>query len=415
MIKILIIEDEQEKRRNIVEAILSVEGISEGDIDHDSDVVAAKRRLTQTRYDLVILDINLPENSVSKPAVGAGLGILNFIKRNAKAQAPKFLVGMSAYDEGFSAATDAFSSPLWKLMRFSYGDSTWQNQLREAVEYIVQNDKPPYLTDGRTFHRDLAIFVALEDVELDSIRALDGHWQEVAVAHDNSRYFEGYFSNGDSYVSVVVVAAPKMGMPTAAAISSKLIYTYRPRYLAITGICAGVKGKVEIGDILVADPCFDWGSGKWVKNPVSGDLRFRPAPYPWRLDDGIRSKIKALSESEKVIEEIRYAFGTAAPRVAPSVKIEAMASGGSVLQAAKLMDDVLDQHKNLVGVEMESYAVFTAAAYAPEPRPVCFSIKSVCDFGDESKTDNAHKYAAHTSAHFLYHFALAHLGTIKSE
>ena len=90
--------------------------------------------------------------------------------------------------------------------------------------------------------------------------------------------------------------------------------------------------------------------------------------------------------------------------------VEAMASGASVLQAASLMDDVKDQHKNLVGVEMETYAVFTAAQYASEPRPKCISIKSVCDFGDEDKKDGAHLYAAYTSARFLYRFAIGALG-----
>ncbi len=25
------------------------------------------------------------------------------------------------------------------------------------------------------------------------------------------------------------------------------------------GICAGVKGKTELGDVIVADPSWDWG------------------------------------------------------------------------------------------------------------------------------------------------------------
>jgi hypothetical protein len=75
------------------------------------------------------------------------------------------------------------------------------------------------------------------------------------------------------------------------------------------------------------------------------------------------------------------------PALPPVVLIDAMASGGSVLQVAQLMEDVQDQHKNLVGVEMESYSVSTAAEYASDPRPVCFSIKAVCDFGDELIAD----------------------------
>jgi nucleoside phosphorylase len=205
-------------------------------------------------------------------------------------------------------------------------------------------------------------------------------------------------------MSVVAVAAPKMGLPTAAVIATKLISHYRPKYIAITGICAGVRGKVDIGDLLVADPCFDWGSGKWVRD-TAGDIKFRPAPYPWRLDPYLRTAIQKLGESTDYLKELHDNYSEEKPSNPPRVVIDAMASGGSVLQVAKLMDDVRDQHKNLVGLEMESYSVFTAAEYAAEPRPKCFSVKAVCDFGDEKKADAAHAYAAYASAQFVMKLA----------
>lgn len=94
----------------------------------------------------------------------------------------------------------------------------------------------------------------------------------------------------------------------------------------------------------------------------------------------------------------------------PKVHIEAMASGASVLQASSLVEDVRGLHKNLIGIEMESYAVFTACEYAAEPRPKCISVKSVCDFGDESKSDGFHEYAAYTSAAFLAEVIKARFG-----
>lgn len=408
MINILIIEDEQEKKRMLAETILSVTGVTHDQIHYASDVRTAKKAIKETRFELVILDINIPATADVVATTGAGLAVLSFIRNNLAAKKPGFVVGMSAYEEGMAAAADAFSSPLWKLVRFSYSDLSWQGPLREAVNYLIEKDAPPYISDGHTFHTDLAIFVALEDEELNSIRQLNGNWRERRIPHDNSRYFEGRFKGEDGELSVVAVAAPKMGMPSAAAIATKLIAAYRPRYIAITGICAGVRGKVELGDILIADPCFDWGSGKWIRDE-SNELRFRPAPYPWRLNGNIRTAIKTLGESTEVLKKMYADYADWRPSKLPEVKIEAMASGGSVLQVGKLMDDVREQHKNLIGVEMESYAVFTAAEYASEPRPICFSIKAVCDFGDEDKNDNAHNYAAYISAEFLYQFAIRNL------
>lgn len=73
------------------------------------------------------------------------------------------------------------------------------------------------------------------------------------------------------------------------------------------------------------------------------------------------------------LEKIRSAYPRNKTEYPPQVIIDAMASGASVLQSTALMDDVREQHKNLVGIEMESYAVFTAAQYAADPAKLHFN------------------------------------------
>lgn len=404
--KILIIEDEQEKRRLIAEAALSVPGISDNNLEYAYDVMSAKRAIKRTRFDLVILDINLPPRPESRVEVGAGLDILSYIKESNQAKQPAYLFGLTAHDNGAAAAEKEFSSPLWKLVRFSYNENEWREPLKAAIVYLQKIEKPPFASDGNTFHTDLAIFVALEGEELSSILALDAEWSEVDVQHDHARYFSGTFKGSEGCISVIVTAAPRMGMAAAAVAATKLIYTFRPRVVAISGICAGVRGKTNIGDILVADPCFDWGAGKWLRDPASGALRFHPAAYQWRLDEKLRASIRALGDRDEVLSKIHQSFNGTKPTSPPRVIIDAMASGASVLQASSTVEEVRVQHKNLVGIEMESYAVFTAVEYASEPRPQCVSIKAVCDFADEDKSDVSHDYAAHNSASFLYEFAI---------
>jgi nucleoside phosphorylase len=409
MIKILLVEDELEKKRLLIEAALEASGLSLDDIDCAADAFSAKKAIKKKKYDLLILDINIPARADCRSETGVGLDVLRYIRNNLQANPPTYIVGMTAYDDGLDAAENDFASPLWKLVRFSYNDLSWKEPLKQAITYLIFQNSPPYTTDGNTYHTDIGIIVALEDEELDSIKNLNANWQEIAVPHDNSRYLRGIFVEGDVKLDVVAVAAPKMGMSSSAVIATKLINAFRPRYLAMTGICAGVRDKTNIGDILVADPCFDWGSGKWVKLPNEQGLKFRPAPYPWRLDETLRSGVKKVSKLPDLIESNHASFPGKKPKKIPKVIVDAMASGGSVLQTTQLMQDVQEQHKNLIGVEMESYAVFTAAEYSTAPRPTCISIKSVCDFGDDKKSDHFHKYAAHTSAQFLYHFAISEL------
>jgi nucleoside phosphorylase/CheY-like chemotaxis protein len=406
MIKILLTEDEPEKKRVIVEQIISVEGISLSNIDFAVDALEAKRFLSKNKYDLLILDINLPLKAGEGVEPGGGLTVLDFVKRNIKAIKPSYIVGMSAYQDGISAAEAEFTSPLWKLISFSLSDMSWARALIGAIEYLVENNKPPYVCDGSTFHTDLAIFVALEGEELASILALDAGWQKVDVPHDFTRYHVGKFKSADKELSVVVAAAPRMGMPPAAVIATKLINSFRPKYLAITGICAGVRSKVKMGDILIADALFDWGSGKWAKS-LKAPAIFLPASYQWRLDQQLRADLKEFSEGYVGLAEHYENYPNKKPKTAPTTHIEVMASGAAVLQSAEHVSAIRALHKNLIGIEMESYAVFTAAEYSSNPKPKCISIKSVCDFGDDKKSDGFHEFSAYISAKFLQDFALS--------
>lgn len=405
MLKILVVEDEQEKKRLIIEAIMTEPEISMKNIDIEGDVYGAKTRLKIKQYDLLILDINIPPRADQKIQNGAGLDILKYIKKNLQVKQPKHIIGMTAYDEAFESALNDFNASVFKIIKFDYSEVNWRDALLESIQYLVSHDTPPYHNDGFTYHVDVGVVCALEE-EFNAIRELGTNWEEISVPYDSLAYYKGCFGPSESEISVVAVVSPNMGMPIAAVVATKLISTFRPSLLAMTGICAGVRGKTDYGDILIADPCFDWGSGKWVADSESSTLKFRPAPYPWRLEASLRAVVKHTADTTGVIDTIYNNFTNDKPSSPPKVIVNAMASGGSVLQANVLMDDVREQHKNLVGVEMESYAVLTAVAYSDEPHPKCITIKSVCDFGDEDKDDSFHDYACYTSAQFFYHFVL---------
>src|ERR1019366_10367222 len=75
-----------------------------------------------------------------------------------------------------------------------------------------------------------------------------------------------------------------------------------------------------------------------------------------------------------------------------------VASGASVLEDEKIAESIVLQHRKLIGIEMEGYAVLAVAEEAPLPQPKAFVIKSVCDFADTEKNDDCREYAAYTRA-----------------
>jgi nucleoside phosphorylase len=147
-----------------------------------------------------------------------------------------------------------------------------------------------------THFEDIVMLVALEDTELKSILDLPCSWTDNKIPFDPFVWHKGEISSAGAEYSIVVGAAPAMGMPAAAVTATKAISYFRPRLVVMTGICAGRKGKVNYGDVIVADPSWDLSSGKIVEK--NGEIILEPAAYQWRLDTAVRQNVLALIRDE---------------------------------------------------------------------------------------------------------------------
>lgn len=403
MIRILLVEDEPSKLKRIIQELVKVEGVTEDQIDDVSDVKSAKKLLKEKKYELLILDINLPKTKACTSAtLLAGLEVLTFIKTNNKAIPPNHILGVTADRDVFNDAKTGFSSLIWNIIEFDFDDDSWVQPLQSSIRYLVENDCPPYKNDGKTYHINVGLICALQE-ELNAVLELDLDWTEIRVKHDSTKYYKGVLNLPDQQIEIVAAAAPTMGMNTSAVIAHKLISSFHPEVITMAGICAGVRDKADIGDILVADPCFEWGGGKWCSKE-GNEKYFKTAPYQWRVDESLRAILNDISNDRNFLNDVYRNYEAKRPANRPELSINAMASGSSVLQSTEMVNTIIDQHKNLIGLEMESYAVYTAAALCEEPRPLCVSMKSVCDFGDETKSDGYHHYACYTSAQVFYEF-----------
>ena len=188
-------------------------------------------------------------------------------------------------------------------------------------------------------------------------------------------------------------------MPSAAALSAKVTALFSPQYLMMLGICAGIPGKVNLGDVVVADPTWDYGSGKRAldnnRSPV-----FYAAAYQVALDPHLRQLVAELARDQQVIRELRGNWGGDTPKGSLSAHVGPMASGASVISDDVESRNIVLQHREVVAIEMEAYAVMAAVEYSISPKPKAIAIKSVCDYADEHKNDDWQKYAAYTSAAF---------------
>ncbi|MDX2274292.1 MAG: hypothetical protein NW206_02485 [Hyphomonadaceae bacterium] len=264
----------------------------------------------------------------------------------------------------------------------------------------------PASTDEIGFGCDVGFVCALERPELEALRSAcgtDAAWKEIGEARYTHVYRESALSTRSGKVlRVVATASTSMGLTAAAIATTQLIMQFRPRLVVMVGIAAGThSGDKQFGDVLVADPSVDYNSGKVVD--VQGIRDFLPDPYPIGLNPRLRSVLQKYSGDPSVFQRIRDQWGGELPVKANRAHIGPLGAADQVIDDHSRILEITSHWRKLVGVEMETYAVYRACHESPEPKPRFVSFKAVCDFA-ANKGDSWQAYAAFTAAHFAVDF-----------
>ncbi|HET7108395.1 MAG TPA: hypothetical protein VFI38_16395 [Candidatus Acidoferrum sp.] len=406
MLKILLVEDDNRKLKNIVNALQDAEGCDLENIDRAPSASDAKRLLKETEYDLLILDIALPERPDKSPSPKGGIGLLKeILDRDTQYFRPKHIVGLTAFPDILTKFADQFAEDLWMVIQYEASSTQWAEQLRRKVEYIVLAERSRPIPEYGAY---LGVVTGLQEPELAALlEHVPWGWSGFSQPADAYTYFKGAFEKDGLRREVIAVAAPRMGMTATAITAIKLISSFHPKYIAMVGISAGIKGACQTGDVIVADPSWDWGSGKFVTSKSRGF--FQQAPHQIPLDSFLRGKLGLLGQNGEALDSIRRNWkGTRIDNVL-RMHIGPVASGSAVLANPSIVSKIVKQNRKVLAIEMETYGLYAAANEASLPQPKAFSMKAVCDFADKRKKDDFQRYAAFTSVQALRVFVEEYL------
>lgn len=196
--------------------------------------------------------------------------------------------------------------------------------------------------------------------------------------------------------NIAIVTQNTMGMATATSLTTRAILAMKPKLVAMTGICAGRKGKVGLGDILVADQIFDYTAGKKYVD------KFAPRPLSFSTDDAIRNYISAaILNNDQLSDSILQTWRGTRISHRISIHMKAIASGTAVIDDEQTMASAAAVQDNLYGIDMEGYGVALASS-ALRTRWVV--IKAVQDFADGKKEEDEtgiRDFSAYASAALL--------------
>lgn len=401
------VEDDPEKARILEKTLREHPDVGGEDITVVNDIVSAKRQLVESVYDLMLLDIQIPQRYPNKADVEGGAKLLKeIIQSPNKYHLPFHIIGITAYD--LSGEVDPlFQQHTWTIIRYDQTSDAWKIKLKNKINYLFHSKRSFKAATG--YNYDIAIICAMDKTELEAIRAnISKKWIKIEVPNDDcTNYYGTTLVSNDKTIKIIAAAAPQMGMPASSIVATKVVSNFQPRYLAMAGIAAGVKGKVNFGDIMVADPTWDYGNGKYSEK--KGAVVFLPDPRQQRLAGELKAIFSDLSTDLQLLNKIQNAWQGQKPETKLKMTIGPIASGAAVLAVDKIPDSIKKMQRKLIGIEMETYGVYLAAAYCHKPAPKVFSIKSVSDFADSKKSDSYREYAAYTSACLVKEFIIRYL------
>jgi len=406
MLRTLIVEDDALKRQRISEVLITVPGFDPGWLSQEADGVSARRALQTTTFDLLILDIAIPDRIDKAPSDDGGIRLLDEIQSRADFRVPRYIIGVTAHDRLLSETKSRFDQQFLSVLHYDPTSDAWAEQLRSGVTHLVGVMDQ---TSGRTddYRSHLVVVCALESPELDSILELPWSWEDRYVRGDDTKYHRGRLQRDGEERVIWAAYAARKGMPAAGVLATKMIYSFSPEYVVMPGVTASIAERASFGDVIVAEMCWDWGSGKWVTE--DGDAKLLLAPHQAAPASNLLAKLRLLPKEVGVLAEVKQRWLGVKPKEELAVRVGPIASGSAVIGDRSFRARIVEQHRELLGIEMEAYAVFVAAQEAAEPRPKVFAMKSVMDFADSVKDDRYKGYAAYTSARVLQHFVEKHL------
>lgn len=394
MLKVLIVEDDPIKKTNIEDEIKVFGKI---EIFHAQSIFSAKRFIQKQTFDLMILDINLPlsEEDLREGLTEENGGYLLYreIRDSDIFMKPNHIILLTSFENLQLKYRDIVESDNFRIAKYGAFESEWRREIQSKVKYLLQ------VENERLKKRDFDYFAAImtvTDVEFDSIKMIISDVEYLKLDYDDTHYLVGNL-NGDLEKKIVIVKQQQMGLTASSVSTVKVISNFKPKYVIMGGISAGIKGSVNLLDVVIATEVVEFTSGKIIKSKTLRES-FKPEPKYMNIRPELKELFvndftEALNEvsmsdlyKENGYKHFNIVFGP-------------MVSGPFVLQNELIIEEfILPHNRKVKALDMESYGVLYASENSFAPKPNVLICKAISDFADEVKSDLYQKNAAINSA-----------------
>ncbi len=371
--KILVVEDLDAKAEKIERLINEEIGEDGLELCRAATVNDALIKLGNQRFDVVVVDLVLPQMGGGEPA-DATAQWCEQIEHHLSGRTASWIV-MTGYTEVAHAARESFARHGVAVIHHDESGN-WERLLREKLR-----------DNYSTRPLDFVIVCALEKE-----RQGYAHARCTLGDLENVAGLDCQMTHIGSLRGVIVVQALP-GMISAAIVAMKALSTFRPRAIAMSGICGGREGETELGALIVPDVSWNYQSGKFKEGKLTADLLQVTIP------PSVRSTLCHLATAEWS-KKLRQGLMQSELEAAP-IQMLPMVSGSQVVADPAVGTLIGEQGRKVAGIDMEVASVLFAANEFFNGSGIVIAAKTVVDLANPAKDDRYHEYGCALSARFV--------------
>lgn len=152
--KILVVEDSSSKEKRVLSSICGVQGVSPDDVIVARSVIEARTKLSEHRFDVMILDIQIPQRNGERPRLRGGVELLDSVMTSKRIACPPHVIGLTAYGTDSDIET-SFERNTSVIVKFDDRDTSWESKLQTKIDQILAHE------DGDTESNSTTHYVVL--------------------------------------------------------------------------------------------------------------------------------------------------------------------------------------------------------------------------------------------------------------
>jgi len=271
---------------------------------------------------------------------------------------------------------------------------------KEAIE-VLGTEQSIY--ENEEFHGlfDVVLITATNN-EFEAAKIILEKAKEIQFnKNDSTIYYSGEIRSSHKTFKILLPFPYSMGIEAASSLTTKVISLFRPKYIFMVGICAGNKNVTKIGDVIFVEKSLNYHSVVEIERKnKSHDKKFMHNISS--INGHLKSQLELFSNSSHFSNiKKSYPHKTEIKNKLKS-HIGLMVTGSSLVRSKTIIEEINTTYHGVKGLDMETYGVYYASTQVfKDYAPSFISIKSVSDYGDNSKHEltstSRKKYALHTS------------------